>query len=291
MVSNFHLRPAKPEDREAITALSSHIWEGEDYVPDVFSQWLDDDQGRFTVSCEGNTLLGFAKLTRIAAGEWWLEGLRVHPEHRGRGVARQLHRHMVEAADEEGKGILRFATAAANTPVHRLAKETGFRQVSSYLAANYEVTGNEPPVAHLSGATEEELPALRAWLDNSTLHRELAGLYEERWQWQSLEPQLAHLVRSGRVFRWRERSGPSNGIVIVGKEEDQRLRLNYVDVEEEVLQPTACELASLAAEWGMENGLAKFPAGEIFRAAFAEAGWHVEEEFKLVIFERELGRS
>jgi GNAT superfamily N-acetyltransferase len=290
-VSDFHLRPAKPEDKEAITALSSHIWEGEDYVPDVFSAWLDDAQGRFTVSCEGDTLLGFAKLTRIAAGEWWLEGLRVHPDHRGRGVARQLHRHMVEAAEEEGEGTLRFATAAANTPVHRLAQETGFRQESSYLAASYEVAGNETSVAHLSRATEEELPALRAWLDNSALHNELAGLYEERWQWQSLEPQLAHLVRSGRVFRWRERSGPSNGIVIVGKEEGQRLRLNYVDVQEAFLQPTARELASLAAEWGMEDVLAKLPAREIFRTAFAAMGWQVEEEFELVIFERELGRS
>lgn len=287
----FHLRPAKPEDKEAITALSSHIWEGEDYVPDVFSQWLDDDRGRFTVSCEGDTLLGFAKLTRIAAGEWWLEGLRVHPDHRGRGVARQLHRHMVEAAEEDGKGTLRFATAASNTPVHRLAQETGFRQVSSYLAANYEVAGKETSVEHLSRATEQELPALRAWLDTSALHTELAGLYEERWQWQSLEPQLAHLVRSGRVFRWRERSGPSNGIVIVGKEEGHRLRLNYVDVQQEFLQPTARELTSLAAEWGMENVLAKLPSREIFRTAFAAIGWHVEEEFELVIFERELGGS
>lgn len=290
-MSDFALRPARPDDEQAIRALSSHIWEGEDYVPDVFSEWLDDARGRFTVACEGDTLLGFAKLTRIASGEWWLEGLRVHPDHRGRGVARQLHRHMVEAAEEVGKGTLRFATAAANEPVHRLARETGFRQVSSYLAASYKVMGNEPPVAHLIRATEEEIPALRAWLGDSTLYRELGGLYEERWQWQALEPQLMRLVRDGRVFRWRAGAEPPKGLVIVAREEDQRLRLNYVDVEGELLQPTARELKSLAAEWQIDKVFAKLPALQIFRAAFTAEEWQIEADFKLVIFERKLSLS
>lgn len=289
-MTHFDLRPARPEDEEAVSELSSHIWEGEDYVPEVFAEWLEDHEGQFVVCYEGNVLVGFSKLTRIAPGEWWLEGLRVHPGHRGHGVARQLHRHMVEAARVLGTGVLRFATAATNVAVHKLAKETGFRQLNRYLAARYEVTGDESSVKHLARATEDDLPELRTWLHRSALYRDLGGLYEEHWQWQALEPRLSTLLREERIFRWYVPSKEPGGFLVVSQEEGQWLRLNYVDVRSKVLESAAREVQSLAAQRQLGKALAKLPARNSFRAAFSAGGWEIEPDFELVIFERNIGR-
>lgn len=42
------------------------------------------------------TVVGLSKITRIDADQWWLEGLRVHPDFQGRGVASHLQDDLLE---------------------------------------------------------------------------------------------------------------------------------------------------------------------------------------------------
>jgi hypothetical protein len=73
-------RPAQVDDTPDVLELTHTIWEGEDYNPQVWQDWLADTQGLLAVAEHDGRVLGLGKLTCLAAGQWWLEGLRTHPE-------------------------------------------------------------------------------------------------------------------------------------------------------------------------------------------------------------------
>jgi GNAT superfamily N-acetyltransferase len=291
MTVQLELRPAREEDEEAVNALSSHIWEGDDYVPRLFHRWLADDTGRFTVAYEGDHLVGFGKLTKFSPGEWWLEGLRVHPQHRGRGIARCLHRHAVGVALDIGAGTLRFATSSKNTAVHKLAAETGFKKVSEHVKVEAEAkatAGEEHGFAPLKPA---ELSPLRHWLNRSERYAALAGLFEHHWQWKELAPRLQSLLAEGRIYWWHKTREGAQGVVVVAQEKEERLHINYLDAAPESLRPLATALRRLAAQLGMERVAGKPPAGDPYRRAFRAAGWQLEPDYELWLFARSLNRA
>jgi len=45
-----HCRPAQERDTPAVLELCSHIWDGDDYVPEMWQGWLADPYGRLLVA-------------------------------------------------------------------------------------------------------------------------------------------------------------------------------------------------------------------------------------------------
>ena len=43
------LRPARTADRERVVEICAAIWEGHDYIPEVFDTWVQDPSGTFQV--------------------------------------------------------------------------------------------------------------------------------------------------------------------------------------------------------------------------------------------------
>ena len=127
------IRPARPSDREAVLAISAQVWGGEDYVPEVVDRWLADPDGEFSVATLRGRVVGFSKLTRHGPGEWWLEGLRVDPRYRGRGVARRLHAHQLALVRRIGSGTLRYSTGDGNRASQHLGLSSGFRDIGHNL--------------------------------------------------------------------------------------------------------------------------------------------------------------
>ncbi len=126
------VRPARPEDRADMEAICAQIWGGEDYVPQVWDEWLADPDGELSVVELDGRVVALAKLSHIADDEWWLEGMRVHPDYRRLGVSRLLQAHQLAVAERLGVGLVRFATASYNRPIHRNALRDGFRQVAEF---------------------------------------------------------------------------------------------------------------------------------------------------------------
>src|SRR5258707_15674731 len=94
------IRQARLEDRAAMDSISARTWGGDDYLSDVLDDWLADPQGYFYVAeqSDNNQILGMARLVCLGADEWWLEGMRVDPDHYGQGIGRLLHHHLVRQA-------------------------------------------------------------------------------------------------------------------------------------------------------------------------------------------------
>ena len=238
-------RPARPEDTPDMLELTRTIWDGHDYVPHVWERWLADPAGRLAAAEHQGRVLGLSKLTHLGGNDWWLEGLRVHPEYQGRGVASQLHDYLVGHWQEIGGGVLRMATASTRLAVHRLCARSGFERVAevSSFAAPPLPAGAE---AEFQPLGEDECQEAADFARRSPVIDWQGGLMEDGWRWAP--PAAATFgapAREGRAWWWRGRQG---------------LIVQHLDADDErpelgdflVLQVAACQpelLPDLLSAW------------------------------------------
>jgi GNAT superfamily N-acetyltransferase len=245
-MSSARIRPARAADKPAVEILCAQIWEGEDYVPGVWDAWLADLRGQLAVAELEGQVVGFAKLSRLADDEWWLEGLRVDPAHRRQGVAGRLHAHLVEEARHIGRGVLRFGTHSLNEPIHRIAGRDGFHRIATYrlYRADPLPAFAAPSLRRLTGM---DVPTAWALIDGSRRHRAASGLYETAWKWKNLtRERLAHHL--GADDGWGITDGDELTALALGCwVRDEDLHVGYVDGSEEALVTALRGLRRLAA--------------------------------------------
>lgn len=124
------MRKVKTSDLEDILEISRHVWEGHDYLPSVIEKWLKDPNSyTYGIEVDGH-LVSLDNLRLIEKGRTgWLEGLRVHPDYRGRGLAKKLTEHMIREAQRLKVQRLRYTTATDNLASLKLAEKAGFIQL------------------------------------------------------------------------------------------------------------------------------------------------------------------
>lgn len=133
-MDNIIIRAAQKGDKQDIQEISRLTWGGQDYIEEVFEEWLED--GHFFVAEINNKVIGTAKLTIFPDKVGWLEGLRVHPEYRGKGIGRKLQ----DFTREYGltlirKGLincLEFSTYYKNQRSIQMALKDGFYVVKRF---------------------------------------------------------------------------------------------------------------------------------------------------------------
>ena len=130
-------RPALPVDTRDVMELTRTTWEGHDYIPQVWADWLADPEGLIAIAEYGGRAVGLVKLSRLGKAEWWLEGLRVHPQFKGRGFASHLFGYILDywrrlCRDNPGPNIVRLITASDNLAVQHMCDRLGFTKIVEY---------------------------------------------------------------------------------------------------------------------------------------------------------------
>src|SRR5207237_2006921 len=96
------LRPVRPTDRDRVEEMTRDVWEGRDYVPQVFDRWVSDAGSSFQAAEVDGVVVGVHRLRPYAPGLIWYEGLRVASTHRRRGIARAMLESAIGGAREHG---------------------------------------------------------------------------------------------------------------------------------------------------------------------------------------------
>jgi len=197
-------RPVRSEDKGRVLEFTAHTWDDGDYIHDVFDLWLSDTEGQFTAVELDGRVVAIAKLTDLGEGEVWLEGLRVDPAHRRKGIGEALHNYQVGLARQTGARILRYATGTENAASLMFGERTGFRRVCNNRWHAAEASAEFSPPTRLS---LDDWPELQPGLD-SPLVRSMHGLYPKMWKWSRLsESRLVRHLQAGEVFGLRGASG------------------------------------------------------------------------------------
>src|SRR5512145_2585096 len=120
-------RPVRPEDKDRVVAFTLNTWgqDEDDYIKDVFDDWLADSRGEFTAAVLDGVVAGIAKLTDMGDDEWWLEGLRVDPAYRRMGIASEFNRYHVDLAKRLGGKVARYMTGGGNVGSQTIGTRAG----------------------------------------------------------------------------------------------------------------------------------------------------------------------
>jgi GNAT superfamily N-acetyltransferase len=130
-------------DRDRVMEISRDIWEGHDYIPRVFDDWLADAGASFQAAELDGVVVGLQRLRPYAQGLVWYEGLRVATTHRRQGLARAMLVSAIVEAREQGLREMRLGTA--NPDAIPLFEAEGFRRlVDARWWRGQRLEGGEP---------------------------------------------------------------------------------------------------------------------------------------------------
>jgi len=138
----MHIRPALPTDLEAIVAMLAADPLGkmrEDYqvpLPDsyaiAFAAIDTDPNQELMVVEEADQVIGTLQLTFIPYLTYrggiraQIEAVRIHQEHRGKGIGEYLFRWAIKRAQERGAHLLQLTTDRQRPDAIRFYEKLGF---------------------------------------------------------------------------------------------------------------------------------------------------------------------
>lgn len=183
----FVIRPMRAADKPAIVAIASRTWEGSDYLPWVFDDWLADRDGEFVAVELGGRVVGCAKLTFLTPVDAWLEGLRKDPDVAQGGLAYAVDRYFLRRlAFRPGLASVRFATYILNERSIAASERLGFRRRWVFSCKSWSGKRGDLVGLPLGSADRavvvRDADAVRSFVERSNWLAASGGLVCEGWR-------------------------------------------------------------------------------------------------------------
>ena len=286
MEGGLIIRPARPDDRPAMERICAHTWEWGDYIPEVWDDWLADEQGLPIVGELAGRVVALSRLRFQAPDQLWLEGMRVDAEHRRRGIGRQFLEHSIAFAQERGARVVRLSTSYHNIPVHTLTAQAGMEYLGAYQLRTAVPLPDVPDPVFLSAKHGDQV---RAFLSDSPMLAYTHGLYSLDWAWQELSAaRVAQFLEGGQFAAQLSPDGRLLALAILqAYPEGYELWISFIDGEAAALTELATAIRGHAARLGAEKVQVMVPDLGWLRADLSRAGYGTGEwEGELWVFER-----
>jgi ribosomal protein S18 acetylase RimI-like enzyme len=134
----------RPADRERVEEISADIWDGHDYVPGIFDEWIQDPSATFQAAELDGVVVGFHRLRSVGPRALWYEGVRVASTHRRQGIARRMLESAI--AEARSRGIEEIRLVTANPAAQALYESGGFElAITADMWRGRRLEGEEPP--------------------------------------------------------------------------------------------------------------------------------------------------
>lgn len=210
----MRIRLVKPEDKDYVFSWIT----ADDYIRDVWDNWVKD--GNFYCIDEDG-VIGILHLRWINEEVVWLEGIRIHPKHRRRGLATKLTEYAMAVARLHGYRWAMLLIISRNTPSMKLAEKIGFRRVAEFLTFRSELFLEKHACQKALWADVKDLPGLNK-------NNYVVGNPEEAWSFIWLtETLLNRFAENGVAF------GVKNGFILIGRTEEwmDHLHISYLEAD------------------------------------------------------------
>ncbi len=261
-------RPALPSDAADVLEFTKFIWEGHDYIKYVWDDWLADPEGLLMVAEYGGHAVGLGKITRLAEGQWWLEGLRVDPKFQGLKIGSHIHEYLDDWWKEHGGGV-RLMTSSERVQVHHLCERMGYAklgEVRSYAA---------PAEAGHDLFLVASVGDVRRAAEFSAEHlRDYNGLMDSGWRFSKPdEAILKGKAEEGRLWWWR---AEGEALMACWEDEDEGVKvlgIGFIAAPRELLKEALSEARRLANRLGYARVLWLAPVLSWVEEALREAGY------------------
>ena len=181
----MRIRTAKSSDRQEILSFCVSTFSWGDYIDRVWDYWFHS--GKLLVVEESGRKIAMSHVA-VCPDEKsaWLEGVRVHPEHRRSKVATRLLAKMIEYGRKEGARQASAIVDMTNLASQRMLEKNGFKITSRW--AYYSAGGKarrKKSSARL--ATIDDLDRIWQYLQGSNIYNLSAKRYVKSWHWYTLD--------------------------------------------------------------------------------------------------------
>ncbi len=195
-LSQVKVRKANYNDKSGVLEISKNLWQGHDYLPQVWDEWLRDKKGLLLVATTGRARVGVAHAYFQTPDVVWLEGVRVHADYRGLGIAGKLNNALVKWAVAKGAKVARLATGSSNRASRRNVAKVGFSvlQVFQRFDSSRRVRKKPTSVARQKGPDRE----LWEWLLSRPEFFDNRAMYSDGWTWYPLSIRSFKRLLRGR---------------------------------------------------------------------------------------------
>lgn len=253
------VRPARSSDVDAIVAFTSDTFEWGDYVPERLREWLADDSGIVMVAVGGDDVpIALARAVFLTDTEVWSHAARVHPDHRGKGIAGVLADRLMVWAQENGAYVVRLLIEDENLASIRHVTKVGFSRGASAVRAVRGVGAGAPHPDGNGGrrnpsrlrarpGKRQDLVLVRSAWSTSEAGRLLRGLIGGDWRFHRLrDGDIVDAATTGDLWEVG-----SSWAITTHREEFFGVRMLVTDAEE--AYDVVGALVDLADNLGVES--------------------------------------
>jgi len=278
------IRRARAADKAPILEISKKIWGGHDYLPSVWDDWLADKNARFIVATVNGRTVGCAHAGLQTNYVAWLEGVRVHEQYRGLGLAGKLNHALVEWARRKGARVARLSTGSSNRASREHLEKIGFPVMQTFqrLESARGLRVKPAGVTTSRGSAK----SLWNWLRTRPNFAENHAMYSDGWTWYPLTLQtLRRRISQRQVFTIIRDKQPKACCIFL--DEDKVLTMGFPAGERGDVVKLARMLRFLMHRRKREKVRVLLPSRSPMVRALIRSGF--EKTVKILVYEKFLG--
>lgn len=260
MMPGLKMRDARRQDRKAVLEFCRNTWPGYgDYIQLVWDKWMKEKGGRFILAELKGEPVGIAKVSQFSKGEVWLQGLRVDPALRKKGIANDINLEVLRTVKRMNPHAVRFCTASRNRASRRIGEKFGFE-----LAARFRFFWVKTRKGKVRGrvAGVKDFDAVYDFVKNSKFLKVSGGLIAEGWVFREFSARaVKRYIKDGAVMIIDGKAGIRGlAIYTVDHEEDSDLvSLGFVDGDATSIKALARNAFYMSAARGFKYCSAAVP--------------------------------
>lgn len=275
------IRRAKHGDKAEVLEISKGLWGGHDYLPHVWDKWLRDSKGLLVVATTGNVPVGVAHGYFQTQDVAWLEGLRVHQNYRGVGIAGKLNKALAKWAADRGAKVARLATGSSNTASRRHVAKVGFTVLQTFQRWDSSRRASRKPAEVKSPRSRDG--SLWKWLFSRPELFENRAMYSDGWTWHPLNLRsFNRLLRNRQVLVTSRKGAPSS--LCIFSMDDRGITLGFAAGPRGNIQRIVRFLRTLLHKERKERVRVLIPKGSPVGRSLGLMGF--EKTAKVLVFEK-----
>jgi N-acetylglutamate synthase-like GNAT family acetyltransferase len=226
------IRPAKKSDKDEILSFCINTFSWGDYINRVWDYWYAEKNGQLFVVESSGEKIAMSHVAICPEGKGiWLEGIRVHPDHRRSYIATMLLAKMLEYGRQKGAREASAVVDATNLASQSMMEKNGFRVVSKWMYYNALSTLRHQE-SNARIANVDDIDDIWQYLQQSKIYHLSGKKYVKSWHWYTFDRRaLLNFIKEERAI---VTSLPIDGIAIINKhgywDRTNILQIVYLDI-------------------------------------------------------------
>jgi len=249
------LRKITPEHKERVLQISKDIWEGDDYIPEIFDNWVSDPYGEFVGLFVENQLIAFGKMTYLTPTDVWLEGLRKDQSVEIKGVGKIFTEYYLNILSQrKDLTSVRFATYFANHASITSAQRAGFRGILTCSLKNLEIHDNEQIEIHQNITNEITYHEFKNYILSSSYLKKCKNLLSKGWViYDAAEQYFAEFYSKKQLGAWVENGILKGLILLCNVYYSDSFWISFIEAENDLIRDSLLMSVKKAAQERQKN--------------------------------------